>query len=186
MRIDTNQYIITPLFILLILSGIAGLAVSLYLLKQHRKPGAIYLVLMQVATAAWVIFYGLEYSATSFNTKHFWSKLTYFGIVFAPLLLYFFSFYLASKQNKLPTTLKVILISIALFFLASVATNEFHHMHWKTNSFDLPTNTVQYDYGILFWFVFCITQKINPHLLNPWSMPFCSRPVFGFYYCCMI
>lgn len=154
MRHAIGPYLITPLLFVLVISGIAGLLISLYLLKYRRTPGTLYLSLMQFGTAAWAFFYGLEYSATEIDLKIFWSKFSYLGIVFAPVFFYFFSLHFASKQKKLTKTLCITLVTTASFFLLIVATNDFHHLHWKSYSIHPELNTTIYEYGISFWLVF--------------------------------
>ena len=160
MKQEIGSYIFSPLFFILILSGIVGLIISSYLLNYRKSSGTLYLSLMQFATAFWAFFYALEYSATELSMKLFWSKLSYLGIVFAPVFFYFFSLHFASKQNKLTNTLKITLIGLAVIFIISVATNDFHHMHWKSAGIDLKNNTTIYQYGISFWLVFVFNYSL--------------------------
>lgn len=136
--------------------------ISIYLLKYRRSPGILYLSLMQLSTAIWAFFYGLEFATTDLQLKIFWSKFSYIGIVFAPVFFYFFSVYFASKQLKLSKALKAGLIGLAVLFLVSVFTNGFHSLHWVSYAIDPANNTTIYQYGISFWlvFVFCYTLLI--------------------------
>ena len=109
---------------------------------------------MQLSTASWAFFYGLEFAATDLELKIFWSKLSYLGIVFAPIFFYFFSLHFSSKQNKLTKPLLITLIAIAILFLISVSTNQYHHLHWKSYHINPDLNTTIYQYGISFWLVF--------------------------------
>ena len=160
MKHHIGPYIISPLFFVLFLAGMAGLINSIYLLKYRKSEGILYLSLMQLSTAAWAFFYSFEFAATEIDLKIFWSKLSYLGIVFAPLFFYFFSLYFASKQNKLNKTLRVILISVAMLFVISVFTNDYHFMHWKAYSIDPVFNTTIYQYGISFWLVFAFIYTL--------------------------
>lgn len=159
MRHEVGSYLITPLLLVLVFSGIAGLFISLYLLKYKRSSGLIYLALMQFGTAAWAFFYGLEYAATSLSLKIFWSKLSYFGIVFTPVFFYLFSLHFASKHAVITRKLKIGLLSLASLFLLLVLTNDLHFLHWTSYSINPEFNTTNYEYGILFWlvFMFCYT-----------------------------
>jgi len=112
---------------------------------------------MQFSTAVWAFFYGLEFAATDLHLKIFWSKFSYIGIVFAPVFFYFFSIYFASKHLKLSKTLKFSLIGLAVLFLISVFTNDYHGLHWVDYQIDLVNNTTIYQYGISFWLVFAFS-----------------------------
>ncbi len=151
---------ITPLLLVLIFSGVAGLIISVYLLKYKRSPGILYLSLMQFATATWAFFYGLEFAATDLNLKIFWSKFSYIGIVFAPVFFYFFSIYFASKQTRLSNTVKAGLIGLAVLFLISVFTNDLHGLHWAGYHINPENNTTIYHYGISFWLVFAFSYTL--------------------------
>ena len=154
MHNEIGSYLISPLLLILILSGVIGLIISIYLLKYKKSRGILYLSLMQFSTAVWAFFYGLEYASTDIELKIFWSKLSYLGIVFAPIFFYFFSLHFSHKQYKLTKTLKYLLLGIAVVFIVSVFTNDYHHLHWKSYSINPDFNTTIYQYGISFWLVF--------------------------------
>ncbi|HKJ43870.1 MAG TPA: histidine kinase N-terminal 7TM domain-containing protein [Sunxiuqinia sp.] len=160
MKNTIGPYLVSPLLVILILSGVIGLIISVYLLQYRRSRGIIYLSLMQLSTAIWAFFYGMEYSATELELKIFWSKLSYLGIVFAPVFFYFFSLHFAHKQRKLTKTLKYSLLGIAALFILSVATNSYHHLHWQSYSINPEFNTTIYKYGISFWLVFAFNYTL--------------------------
>ncbi|MGQ7869653.1 histidine kinase N-terminal 7TM domain-containing protein [Sunxiuqinia sp. sy24] len=159
MKHEVGPYLITPLLLVLVLSGIVGLFISIYLLKYKKSPGLLYLSLMQLCSAVWAFFYGLEYASTTLDLKIFWSKLSYFGIVFTPVFFYFFSLHFSSKLTQ---KLKIGLLALASLFLLLVLTNEYHFLHWTSYSINPKFNTTSYEYGIFFWlvFVFCYTLLI--------------------------
>ncbi|TDO04891.1 histidine kinase N-terminal 7TM domain-containing protein [Sunxiuqinia elliptica] len=154
MKHEIGTYLISPLLLVLLFSGLAGLLISFYLLKYRKNPGTLFLSLMQFSTALWTFFYGLEYAATEIDLKIFWSKFSYIGIVFAPVFFYFFSLHFANKQHKLKRFIRYSLPAIAILFMVGVATNDYHHLHWQSYSISTEYNTTIYQYGILFWMVF--------------------------------
>jgi PAS domain S-box-containing protein len=160
MKHEIGPYLISPLFLVLVLVGIAGLIISVYLLKYRKSPAILYLSLMQFSTAAWAFFYSLEFAATELSLKIFWSKFSYFGILSVPVFFYFFSLYFSSKQNKLTPALRLSLLGMAGLFLISVFTNDYHLMHWKSFSIDPVFNTTIYEYGISFWLVFVFSYGL--------------------------
>jgi PAS domain S-box-containing protein len=160
MKHEIGPYIISPLFLILVLAGTFGLIISVYLLKYRKSPAILYLSLMQFATAVWAFFYSLEFAAAELSLKIFWSKFSYFGIVFAPVFFYFFSLCFASKQNKLTAPLRTTLILLSVLFIVSVFTNDYHFMHWKSYSIDPVYNTTIYEYGISFWLVFAYSYGL--------------------------
>ncbi|WP_321287332.1 histidine kinase N-terminal 7TM domain-containing protein [uncultured Sunxiuqinia sp.] len=154
MHHEIGTYLITSLTIILLMSGITGIVISIYLYKYRKTPGILYLLLLQIAIAAWAFFYALEYSATVVESKIFWSKLSYLGIVFAPVFFYLFSLHFAYKQHRINATLLASLFGLSTIFLISVTTNDYHFLHWKSYHIDPILNTTIYTYGVSFWLVF--------------------------------
>lgn len=155
-----SPYLFSPLFYILILSGITGLFSGIYLLRFRKSSGSLYLSLMQFATALWAFFYGMEYASTILSEKIFWSKLSYLGIIFAPIFFYFFSLHFATNANRDNKKLKTVLITVGVLFLLLVATNDLHTLHWQSYRINAENNTMIYHYGISFWLVFAFNYVL--------------------------
>jgi PAS domain S-box-containing protein len=155
--LNIDNYLISPLFILLILGGIIGGITFFFLLKIRHSPGVKYWLIWQLASSFWALMYAFEYAATDIESKIFWSKLSYFGIVYCAVSFFFFSFEFSYKFRYVKKRLIVILYSISTLFILSPFTNGMHHLHWK-NYYVIPeTNATGYVYGPLFWIFFAFT-----------------------------
>ncbi|MGQ8336413.1 histidine kinase N-terminal 7TM domain-containing protein [Sunxiuqinia sp. A32] len=157
---EIGSYLITPLTLLLISTGIVGLLICLYLFQYRKNPGVLYLSFLQFFTALWALFYALEFSATTIELKLFWSKFSYLGIAFTPVSFLLFALSFSSKENLLTKQLKAILVIIPLIFIAIVFTNDWHHLHWISAKINPEHNTTIYTYGISFWMLFIFTYSL--------------------------
>lgn len=155
--LNIDKYIISPLFILLLLGGIIGIITFFFLIKNRRSPGVKYWLIWQLASSFWAFMYAFEYSATDIESKIFWSKLSYFGIVYCAVSFFFFSFEFSSKFRYLKKRLIIILYSLSTLFILSPLTNGLHHLHWKDYYIIPETNATGYVYGPLFWVFFAFT-----------------------------
>lgn len=157
MQTQIDKYLITPLFLLLIINTIIGIWYSIFLFKKRKKKGAIFLSVWTLAAAIWSFTYAFEYSATDVLLKIFWSKLSYFGIVFCPISFFFFTLAFSSGSRFLTKKYIVTIYSIAALFILIVLTNDYHHLHWKTVSIYPHINTTKYEYGPVFWLFYVYT-----------------------------
>lgn len=152
-NLDFNiaSYSITPLFILLLIGGIVGIITFLFLIKFRKTPGVKFWLIAQIATSIWTFAYAFEFAANDIDTKIFWSKLSYFGIVYCPVSFLFFSLSFSSQYKLLKKQIIVLFYSIATLFILSPFTNNLHFLHWKSYSINPLTNATDYVYGPLFW-----------------------------------
>lgn len=149
--LSADGYVITPLFLLLLIGGILGMVTFFFLLRFRKKQGVSYWLIWQLAAALWAFAYAFEYAATDIHTKIMWSKLSYFGIVYGPVSFLFFSLAFSSSYKFLKTKYVILLYSVASLFILSPLTNDFHHLHWKSYAINPVTNATDYTYGPLFW-----------------------------------
>jgi PAS domain S-box-containing protein len=145
------HYIISPLFLLLLIGGFLGIITFLFLLRFRKTDGVKYWLVWQVACVIWAFTYALEYSATTLETKILWSKFSYFGIVYGPVSFLLFSLAFSSKFNYLRKKYVILLYVFASLFIIFPFTNDFHHLHWRSYSINPATNATDYVYGPLFW-----------------------------------
>ena len=148
---NLNNYIISPLFLLLLIGGLVGVVTFFFLLRFRKTPGVKYWLIWQVATSIWAFTYAFEFAATDLETKIMWSKFSYFGIVYGPVSFLLFSLAFSSKFEFLKTKYVVLIYAFASLFILSPFTNDFHHLHWKSYGINPETNATDYVYGPLFW-----------------------------------
>jgi PAS domain S-box len=158
-----DGYIISPLFLLLLIAGIVGVITFFFLLKFRKSADVKFWLVWQVAASIWAFTYAFEYAATNLETKIFWSKLSYFGIVYLATSFLFFSLAFSSNFKYLKKRYVVSLYVIATLFILSPYTNGIHHLHWKSYSINHETNATSYVYGPLFWLMvlFTYTQLVG-------------------------
>jgi PAS domain S-box-containing protein len=154
LQLTLSDYIISPLFLLLLLGGLIGVFTFIFLFRFKKTPGVKYWLIWQIAASVWAFTYAFEFAATDIETKMVWSKFSYFGIVYCALSFFFFSLKFSSSDRYLNKKFIVAMFSIATIFLASPFTNELHHLHWKSYSINPETNAMNYVYGPFFWVIF--------------------------------
>jgi len=148
---NIDNYIITPLFLLLLIGGLIGVVTFFFLLRYRRTPGVIYWLVWQIATSIWAFTYAFEFAATDLETKIMWSKFSYFGIVYGPVSFLLFSLAFSSKFEFLKKKYIILIFAFASLFILSPFTNDYHHLHWKSYGINPETNATDYVYGPLFW-----------------------------------
>jgi len=148
---NIDNYIVTPLFLLLVIGGLIGLVTFFFLLRFRKTPGVKYWLIWQVAASIWAFTYAFEFAATNIETKILWSQFSYFGIVYGPVSFLLFSFTLSSKFKYLQKKYVVLFFALASLFVLFPFTNDYHHLHWKNYGINPETNATDYVYGPLFW-----------------------------------
>ncbi|MCQ3937123.1 MAG: hypothetical protein DPW18_08765 [Chloroflexi bacterium] len=147
------QFQYSPFIIPLILAALISSWVAVYSWSRRANRGAIALTLLAWAVAEWSLGYALEIAGTDLETKLFWGKSQYLGIVLVPLLWVGFAFHHANQAKwlTLRTILPMSIIPAVTFAL--VLTTEKHGLIWdeigvtRTGSFSALSVT----YGFWFW-----------------------------------
>ena len=152
-----GNYVISPLFLLLLIGGLIGILTFIFLLRVRENPGVKYWLIWQTSVVIWAFTYAFEFAATDIETKIMWSKFSYLGIAYCCVSFYFFSLEFTSSERFLNKKLVIALYSIATFLLISPFTNELHHLHWISFSINPETNATNYVYGPFFWIIFAFS-----------------------------
>ncbi len=153
-ELNIDNYLVTPLFILLLIGGIVGFITFLFLLRYRQTPGVKYWLIWQITVPVWAFTYAFEFSSTDLATKIFWSKLSYVGIVYCTVSYLFFSLEFTANKRFLKRYLVVSMYALSTIFLLFPFTNELHHLLWKSYSINPLTNATDYVYGPFFWVIF--------------------------------
>jgi len=149
--LNIDNYIITPLFLLLLIGGLIGIFTFFFLLRYREAPGVKFWLIWEIAAAIWSFTYAFEFAATDIETKIMWSKFSYFGIVYGPVSFMFFSLAFSSRFKYLQKKYVILIFGIASLFILSPFTNDYHHLHWRSYAVNPETNATDYVYGPLFW-----------------------------------
>lgn len=143
----------SPYIIPLVLAALISSWVAVYSWSRRANRGAMALTLLALAVAEWALGYALEIAGADLQTKIFWGKSQYLGIVLVPLLWVGFAFHHANRAKWLSVrnVLPMSIIPAVTFALA--LTTEKHGLIWdeigvtQTNSFSALSVT----YGFWFW-----------------------------------
>lgn len=151
LSLNIQDYIVSPLFLLLILGGVIGVATFFFLLRYWKSAEVKFWLVWQAAAAFWAFTYAFEYASIHIEEKIFWSKLSYFGIVYEAVSFMFFALAFSSNTRYLVRKIVIPAYIISTLFILAPYTNDLHHLHWKSYSINAETNTTNYEYGPLFW-----------------------------------
>ena len=160
MHLLFDKYLITPLFLLLIIAAFVGVWISFSIFKKRRKKVATFLSIWMLGAAIWSFTYAFEYAAVDVSMKIFWSKLSYLGIVLNPPSFFFFTLAYSSNFRYLKRKPVYITYFIAALFVIVVATNDYHHLHWASVSIYPEINTTKYIYGPFFWVFYLLAYSL--------------------------
>jgi PAS domain S-box-containing protein len=154
LNLNIHNYTISTLFLLLLLGGLIGIIFFLFLTRYRNAPGVKYLMVWQLASSVWAFTYAFEFAANDLNTKIFWSKLSYIGIVYCSVSFFFFALEYSSQYHFLKKKFVVALYALSTLFILSPVTNGIHHLHWKNYFIISETHATGYVYGPFFWVIF--------------------------------
>ena len=90
------------IFILaLIVSVFVAATISIYSWRRRQTPGATSFALMMAAVAVWCFGYALELWTTDLEVMLFWVKISYIGVVSAPVFWLTFSLEYSGREQWL-------------------------------------------------------------------------------------
>ena len=134
-----------------IITAIAAFVAIGFLWDKRKSQEVKYLIYLEFFVSVWAIAYAFEFATYDLQTKIFWSKLSYFGIAFLPVLYFLFTTAF-SQKNKLINTRNIILLSIVpVLTIGLILTNDTHKLVWKDVTLDPVLNVAHYHHGVWFW-----------------------------------
>ncbi len=154
---NIHNYSISPLFVLLAIGGIIGVITFFFLLRYRKAVEVKFWLVWQIAASIWAFTYAFEFAANDIELKIFWSKLSYFGIVYEAVSFMFFAFAFSSDYKFIARKYIFPAYAFSTLFLLSPFTNNFHHLHWISYSIDPVTHATDYKYGPFFWILVFVT-----------------------------
>ena len=133
--------------LLLIASVTSLLAVSI-LWKRRDTPSAMPLMCFMLSLAVWSITYTFHWLSDTPETRFFWLASTYFGVVPAPVCIFFFALIYAGKEKWITRSTIALLCVIPVLTLLILLTDPLHHLFFG----DEPADASRiFDGGIWFW-----------------------------------
>src|ERR1051326_7095224 len=143
----------TPLvFPLLAAAGLSG-ALANHGWTRRRFPGAVMLGTFMAALAEWSIAYSLVIAGADMDTKMFWYRVEYFGVVASSLAWVLFALQYSGVAEKPNVWLTACLCVEPVLTLVLAWTNEAHGLLWPTRSMHLDGQFLALDvtFGPWYW-----------------------------------
>ena len=107
--------------------------------------------MLMTAIAFWTLAYTFEVAAGSYETKLFWARLQYLGILAVPPMWLVFSLAYADRKDWLKSRTYALLAIEPVIILALVWTNDSHHLIWLQTEYISWSMPLVYLYGSFFW-----------------------------------
>lgn len=140
------EFIFNPFSITLLLSGLLVGGLSIYIAFKV-EDSTRWVALTMLCAAIWGFFYGLELSVSTKESMLFFVKLEYIGISFIGAFWLIFSLKFTSYQSKNHGIIISFALIIPIITFMMVATNENHHLYYKSfsvlNSGPFPTANME-------------------------------------------
>ncbi len=121
-------------------------------LRQRSKNAALFSI-MCLAVAVFVIGYGLELRATTFEQLTICLKLEYFGAPFMTVFWFLFSYKFYYHKNA-PFRLTMLIMIVPVLTLFFSVTNEYHHFLYKSVSYVMKGEFAQVILKRGLWYYF--------------------------------
>lgn len=136
----------------LLIAVVILLALAFYTWRHRGTPGAMYFMLLISAAAWWALMYALQLSGADLETKVFWAKAKYPGVVMLPVAWLAFALQYTGRDMWLTRRNLALLSIIPLITLALVATNDAHYLIWKPEMTVFGSFSVLHlEFGTWFW-----------------------------------
>jgi len=113
------------------------------------KPAAV----LFLALFVWSLGYGLEFMGADLQTKIFWAKFQYFGIVTLPVALLSFVLMFSGNKTKITTPRLATLTVVPVVTLLLALSNESHRLIWSDWYLESigMTSALGLEHGVAFW-----------------------------------
>jgi len=116
----------------LLFSTILGAGLSLYIVRDHRRPSSKALLALTIAAMVWSFGYAMELLDPQWQAKLTWSKIVYIGVVLAPLAwLVFSTRFFSSPSWTNSHRYRILFLVIPALTLGMAWTNEQHGLLWR-------------------------------------------------------
>lgn len=139
---------------LLVLAVLLSASIAIYNWNRRAVPGARPAAALMVAVFVWSMGYLLQFMGVELETKLFWAKIQYLGIVSLPLALFLFALSYSSQYEWLTKQKFLILIIIPAATLLMVLSNTSHRLIWSEWSLEPVRSDIallRLEHGPAFW-----------------------------------
>ncbi len=129
------------------------IALAIYTFKYISTNGGFYMFLLLIVDAIWSLCSAFEQMSVTAESKVLWSKISYFGVSTASLLLFLFLLLYSGRGKKLKLWHHILFWVIPVISIIAAFTNDLHGLIWSSVEL-IPNETgfgAKYHHGILFW-----------------------------------
>jgi diguanylate cyclase (GGDEF)-like protein/PAS domain S-box-containing protein len=139
---------------LLILAFFISLVLTIYIWPRRKDPTRKELFFLMLAITVWCVSSLLEAVFTDLGIKIIFTKISYAGVVAAPVLFLFFISRYTNTDNWITARTRIFLLVIPAATFIMAATNELHRLVWpdiylRQNSF--AGVFAFYERGLWYW-----------------------------------
>jgi len=151
--VDTMDLQWTYYSLIALMSTFVAIVLIYVILKRKRTPMSISFCVLMFSLLIWSLTEFLHIMFTDLDTILLFSKLSYFGISFAPPFWLIFSLYYGSREKYMNRTNVALLLFIPVMTLLFVFTNDLHSLIWRNIELSSSGSIVYYvkDYGPWFY-----------------------------------
>ena len=143
----------SPYSVPLFTAAVVSIILAIFGWRSRHAPSAMPFIILMLFVAQWSIGYAFELGSTGLQTKVFWTKIKYLGIVIVPVAWLFFALKYTGREEwfKLRKIAPIVIVPFITLFL--VWTNELHGLIWRTSGLDTSVSfSVRFlTYGPWFW-----------------------------------
>lgn len=143
-----------------VITALAALFTIALLWKFRKLTEVKFLIFLELFIFIWSFTYAAEFNTPDLNSKIFWSKISYLGIVFIPVCYFFFTTAYSQKKKFITSKNFALLSVIPVLTIALVFTNEWHQLIWSSVSLDPIENIAHYSHGFAFWIFYVYTETL--------------------------
>jgi PAS domain S-box-containing protein len=143
----------TPYTHMFTIVSVVSILMGIYIWQHFRGPEAVLGTLIILASVEWTLVSVLQLGTVDFDSKLFWNKVKYVGMVLQPAVWVLFTFYY-TRHEKWASLRNVTILSIApVITLFLTFTNEYHGLIWSQTILDSEGSllVLHHTYGMWFW-----------------------------------
>jgi len=141
-----------PYIVLLLIATSIAVYLARHVARRRAAPGAQALLVLVLAAAEWSAAYALELAATDLETKLFWVKVEYLGIVSVAPAWFLFAIQYSDRMRWLAHSRRnqALLAIMPVLTLIFVWSNDAHGLIWSRTGLDAsgPLLLLDVDYGL--------------------------------------
>jgi PAS domain S-box-containing protein len=126
------QFQYTPYVLPVIIASAFAAWIAFYSWQRRAARNAVLLLLLALALTEWLIFYALQISDASLQTKVFWGEAKYLGVATTPLFWLFFAIQYANLgRQTLTWRWMTLLAAVPVLTSLLAVTTQWHGLFWS-------------------------------------------------------